>query len=83
MLHLAIWVETANDMKCEMPDMKDINDYPKIFDMLDMDKDDVKIRMSGMFGNATYKRAGEEWIEVEYNARNNVGMPARMLSWAV
>jgi len=83
MLHLAIWVETANDMKCEMPDLKNLDDYPYIFESIDMDKDGVKVRMSGMFGNASYKRIDGVWTEVEYNARDNTGVSASLLSWAV
>lgn len=81
MLHLAIWVETADDMKCEMPDLKSADDYPYIFENIDMDKDSVNVRMSGMFGNATYKRVDGEWTEIEYNARDNTGVPASLLSW--
>ena len=82
MLHLAIWVETADDMKCELPDLKSADDYPYVFESIDMDKDGVKVRMSGMFGDATYKRVDGTWTEMEYNARNNMGMPASLLSWA-
>ena len=82
MLHLAIWVETADDMKCESPDLKSADDYPYVFESVDMDTDGVKVRMSGMFGNVTYKRVDDEWIEVEYNARDNTGVPASLLSWA-
>jgi hypothetical protein len=48
-----------------------------------MDTDGVKVRMSGMFGNVTYKRVDDEWIEMEYNARDNTGVPASLLSWAI
>lgn len=82
MLHLAIWVETAGTMKCEMPDLKCADDYPAVFESVDMDVDGVKVRLSGMFGNAKYERVSGTWTEIEYNPRNNIGMPASVLTWA-
>ena len=86
MLHLAIWVETVDgDSKCELPDLKDSNDYPIIFKSVNIDQDGNKIRMSGMFGNAIYQRINGEWIEIEYNKRDNSlieKINPEILSWA-
>lgn len=82
MLHLAIWVETHNTIKCELPNLKDADDYPAVFESVDMDVDGVKVRMSGMFGDTIYERVSGTWTEIEYNARDNTGVPASLLSWA-
>ena len=83
MLHLGIWVETIDgDSKCELPNLKNADDYPAIFMALNMDQDGNEVRMSGMFGNATYNRVDGNWVEIEYNERDNTGMPAYTLSWA-
>ena len=86
MLHLAIWVETVDGhSKCELPDLKDANDYPIIFKSVNIDQDGNKIRMSGMFGNAIYQRINGEWTEIEYNERNNSlieKINPEILSWA-
>ena len=72
MLHLAIWVEDQDGLsKCEMPDLNTANDYPEIFQAVDMDRDGVKVRLSGMFGNATYERINGIWKELEYHKRDN------------
>lgn len=82
MLHLAIWVYNNDDISlCEMPNLKDINDYPAIFQ--DVDKDGIYIHMSGMFGNATYACVNGLWTEIEYNMRDNTLSAPHTLSWAV
>jgi len=86
MLHLAIWVEDLEGLsKCELPDLNDVDDYPEIFKAVNMDRDGVKVRMSGMFGNATYERVLGIWTEIEYNARDNrltERINPQALSWA-
>lgn len=86
MLHLAIWVETVDgDTKCELPDLKDADDYPRIFKSVNIDQDGNNIRMSGMFGIATYQRIDGQWTEIIYDKRDNSlieQMSPHMLSWA-
>lgn len=83
MLHLAIWVYNDEGLlSCEMPNLKGTNDYPEIFTKRDIDTDGITVRMSGMFGNATYMRTNGLWTEVEYNKRDNTLSAPHTLSWA-
>lgn len=87
-LHLAIWIDLEKSAgeygihECELPTLQDADSYPQIFRKNTMDVDGMNVRMSGMFGNATYVRVNGEWTETEYHPRDNTGVPAQYLSWA-
>lgn len=84
MLNMAIFIDRPdiNLTKGEIVRLKNTEDYPQIFQAHDVDQEGTTIRISGMFGDVTYKRIGNYWIEIEYNPRDNTDAPANTLTWA-